>query len=64
MKISFITILSICAVIISGCTTQVVVDPMSGELKTAKYQAGFFTAPVDAPVDQIFKVAITILVIN
>ena len=59
MKISFITILSICAVIITGCTTQVVVDPMSGELKTAKYQAGFFTAPVDAPVDQIFKVAIT-----
>jgi hypothetical protein len=32
---------------------------MSGELKTATYQAGFFTAPVDAPVDQIFKVAIT-----
>ena len=59
MKISFITILSICAVIITGCTTQVVVDSMNGELKTAKYQAGFFTAPVDAPVDQIFKVAIT-----
>ena len=59
MKTSFINILSICAVIITGCTTQVVVDPMSGELKTAKYQAGFFTAPVDAPVDQIFKVAIT-----
>lgn len=59
MKTSFITILSIFAVIITGCTTQVVVDPMSGELKTAKYQAGFFTAPVDAPVDQIFKVAIT-----
>lgn len=59
MKISFITILSICAVIITGCTTQVMVDSMNGELKTAKYQAGFFTAPVDAPVDQIFKVAIT-----
>ncbi|MEC8333484.1 MAG: DUF3568 family protein [Verrucomicrobiota bacterium] len=59
MKISFITILSICAVIITGCTTQVVVDSMNGELKTAKYQAGFFTAPVDAPVDQIFKLAIT-----
>lgn len=59
MKTSFITFLSICAVIINGCTTQVVVDPMSGELKTATYQAGFFTAPVDAPVDQIFKVSIT-----
>ena len=59
MKTSFITFLLICAVIITGCTTQVVVDPMSGELKTAKYQAGFFTAPIDAPVDQIFKAAIT-----
>ena len=59
MKTSFITFLSICAVIITGCTTQVVVDPMSGELKTAEYQAGFFTAPIDAPVDQIFKQAIT-----
>ena len=58
MKTSFITILSICAVIITGCTTQVVVDPMSGKLKTAIYQAGFFTAPVDAPVDQIFRAAI------
>ena len=59
MKTSFITFLSICAVIINGCTTQVVIDPMSGELKTATYQAGFFTAPVDAPIDQIFKVAIS-----
>ena len=58
MKTSFITFLSICAVIITGCTTQVSVDPMSGVLKTAKYQAGFFTAPIDAPVDQIFKEAI------
>ena len=58
MKTLLITFLSICVVIITGCTTQVVVDPMSGELKTAKYQAGFFTVPVDAPVDQIFKVAI------
>ena len=58
MKTSFITFISICAVIITGCTTQVVVDPMSGELNTATYQAGFFTAPIDAPVDQIFKEAI------
>ena len=58
MKTSFITFISICAVIITGCTTQVVVDPMSGELKTATYQAGFFIAPIDAPVDQIFREAI------
>ena len=58
MKTSFITFLSICAVLMTACTTNVVVDPMSGELKTATYQAGFFTAPIDAPVDQIFIEAI------
>ena len=59
MKTSFIAFLSICAVIFTGCTTQVAIDPMTSVEKTAKYQAGFFTAPIDAPVDQIFKIAIS-----
>lgn len=59
MKATLITLLTICALIVTGCTTPVAIDPMTGQEQTAKYRAGYFYAPLDAPISQIFKTAIS-----
>ncbi len=58
MKATLITLLTICALIVTGCTTPVAIDPMTGQEQTAEYRAGFFYAPLDAPIGQIFKTSI------
>jgi len=58
MKATLITLLTICALIVSGCTTPVAIDPMTGQEQTAEYRAGYFYAPLNAPIGQIFKTAI------
>lgn len=42
----------------AGCTTPVAIDPNTGLEQTAKYQAGYFYGPLEAPVDEVFRVAI------
>lgn len=44
--------------LLSGCTTPVAIDPQTGMEQTAKYQAGYFYGPLDAPINQVFRVAI------
>jgi hypothetical protein len=58
MKATLITLLTICALIVAGCTTPVAVDPQSGEEQLAEYRAGYFYAPLDASIGQIFKTSI------
>lgn len=58
MKARLLTLLTICALILTGCTTPVAIDPINGTEQIAKYRAGYFYAPLDAPVNQAFKVAI------
>ena len=58
MKVTLITLLAICASIFTGCTTPVAIDPLTGQEQLAEYRAGFFYAPIDAPIGQIFKTAI------
>lgn len=58
MKATLITLLTICALIVSGCTTPVAIDPQTGQEQLAEYRAGYFYAPLNAPIGQIFKTAI------
>lgn len=58
MKVTLSTLLAICALIVAGCTTPVAVDPQSGQEQLAEYRAGYFYAPLNAPIGQIFKTAI------
>lgn len=58
MKATLITLLAISIAILSGCTTPVAIDPQSGQRQTAKFQAGYFYAPLDASIDDVFSVAI------
>jgi hypothetical protein len=58
MKATLLTLLTICVLIVTGCTTPVAIDPMTGEEQAAKYRSGYFYAPIDAPIGEIFKVAI------
>lgn len=58
MKAILITFLTICALIITGCSTPVAIDPMTGQEQTATYRAGYFYGPLDAPIGQIFKTTI------
>lgn len=58
MKATFLTLLTIGALILSGCTTPVAIDPMTGQEQTAEYRVGTFYAPADASIGQIFRVAI------
>ena len=58
MKVTLITLLAICASIFTGCTTPVAIDPLTGQEQIAEYRAGFFYAPIDAPIGEIFKKAI------
>ena len=58
MKATLLTILTVCALIFSGCSTPVAIDPMTGQEQTAIYRGGYFYAPLDAPIGQIFKTSI------
>jgi hypothetical protein len=58
MKAILITLLAICASIFTGCTTPVAIDPLTGQEQLAEFRAGYFYAPIDKPIGQIFKTAI------
>jgi hypothetical protein len=58
VKATILSLLTLTIALFSGCTTPVAIDPMTGQQQTAKYQTGFFYAPLNADVDAIFKVAI------
>jgi len=58
MKAILNTVLVIFVLIAAGCTTPVAIDPQSGQDQTAKFQAGYFYAPLDAEIRQVFDAAI------
>lgn len=58
MKATLLIFVTLSALILSGCTTPVAIDPMTGQEQTAEYRIGTFYGPVDAPIGQIFRVAI------
>ncbi|MGJ8638161.1 MAG: DUF3568 family protein [Opitutaceae bacterium] len=60
-KVFTISLLALVTVFFSACTTPVAIDPVSGEEQSAKYQAGFFYAPLDAAPGEIFRTAIRVL---
>ena len=58
MKVILITLLAICASIFTACTTPVAIDPLTEQEGVAEFRAGYFYAPIDAPIGQIFKTSI------
>jgi hypothetical protein len=58
VKATILSLLTVTVAFFSGCTTPVAIDPMTGQQQTAKYQGGYFYAPVNADADAIFKTAI------
>ena len=58
MKVTLITLLAICASIFTACTTPVAIDPLTEQEGVAEFRAGYFYAPIDAPIGQIFKTSI------
>ena len=58
MKATLITLLAICAGIFTGCTTPVAIDPLTEQEGLAEFRTGYFYAPIDAPIGQIFKTSI------
>lgn len=57
-KAIILSLLTLTVVFFSGCTTPVAIDPMTGQQQTAKYQSGYFYAPIAADTDEIFMTAI------
>ncbi|MGJ8651575.1 MAG: DUF3568 family protein [Opitutaceae bacterium] len=60
-KVSLISILALITVLFSACTTPVAIDPASGQEQTAKYQSGYFYAPISGEPGPIFRKAIRVL---
>lgn len=58
MKAILTLLLALGLFILSGCTTPVAIDPQTGKDQTAKYQAGNFHGPLDAPISEVFRTAI------
>ncbi|MEO0510748.1 MAG: DUF3568 family protein [Verrucomicrobiota bacterium] len=58
MKATLITVLTIFLVFLSGCETPVAIDPQSGQQQTARYQSGYFYAPLNAEIGDVFQTAI------
>jgi hypothetical protein len=58
MKAIHLTFLIISSIFFSGCTTPVAIDPLTGQEQQAEYRAGYFYAPIDASISEIFKTAI------
>lgn len=59
MKATLNIVLAIFTLIAAGCTTPVAIDPQTGQEQTAKFQAGYFYAPLDADINQVFRTAIS-----
>jgi hypothetical protein len=57
-KVTILSILTLTVAFFSGCTTPVAIDPMTGQQQTAKYQSGYFYAPIEADANAIFLSAI------
>ncbi len=57
-KATILSILTLTVVFFSGCTTPVAIDPMTGQQQTAKYQSGYFYAPITADANAVFLSAI------
>lgn len=58
MKAILTFFLALGLLLLSGCTTPVAIDPQTGMEQTAKYQAGYFYGPVDASIEEVFRVGI------
>lgn len=58
MKATLNIALTIFILIAAGCSTPVAIDPQTGQQQTAKFQAGYFYAPLDAEIGQVFRTAI------
>jgi hypothetical protein len=58
VKATILSILTLTVVFFSGCTTPVAIDPMTGQQQTARYQSGFFYAPIAADANAVFLTAI------
>jgi len=57
-----ITLLATIAILFAaGCRTPVSTDPVTGQQRTAVYQAGYFYATLDADADVIFRTSIRAL---
>ena len=57
-KATILSILTLTVVFFPGCTTPVAIDPMTGQQQTAKYQSGYFYAPITADANAVFLSAI------
>ena len=60
-KVSIFTLLALITVFFSACTTPVAIDPVSGQEQAAKYQGGYFYAPINAAPGEIFRTTIRVL---
>lgn len=60
-KVSILTLLTLITVFFSACTTPVAIDPASGHEQVAKYQGGYFYAPLNATPGEIFRTAIRVM---
>jgi hypothetical protein len=60
-KVSIFSLLALISVFFTACTTPVAIDPVSGQEQAAKYQGGFFYAPISAAPSPIFRTAIRVL---
>ena len=58
-KATILSLLTLTVVLFSGCTTPVAIDPMTGQQQTAKYQSGYFYAPIAADTNDVFMTAIS-----
>ncbi|MGB0409216.1 MAG: DUF3568 family protein [Opitutales bacterium] len=58
MKAILITALTLSIAFLAGCKTPVAIDPLTGQEQTAAYQAGYFYAPLEADIGEVFKAAI------
>lgn len=58
IKFTSIALSALALLILSGCSTPVAINPATGEAQTARYQAGFFYGPIDASLEEAFRVAI------
>lgn len=58
MKATLLIFLTTAALFISGCTTPVAIDPMTGQEQIAKYRGGYFYAPLNASIGEVFKTGI------
>ncbi len=61
IKAFLIALFSIATLFITGCETQVAIDPNTGVDQTARYQAGFFFGMVEGELADTFRTTIKTL---